>query len=300
MPVGLACAVGTSLCYGLGSVLQAAAASAAVPSRDLDPRLLLTLARGWRYPVGLALDAAGFVLSLVALRTLPLYVVQSVAASFLAVTAVVGIPVLGLRMRRRETCALLAVVLGLTLVGLSAAPESAHVLGTRAGWLVVGVAVALVLLAGPLVRLTARRSAWVLGSIAGLSFGVVSVAGRALSAPLGTDLARDLHLLARAPATYAVLVATPLALVAYATALQRGTVVQATAPLVVGETVLPALAGLAFLGDHARPGWGTVALVGFVVAVGSSVLLAQFGEVATPPTARGRRSASSRADRARP
>lgn len=278
MPVGLACAVGTSLCYGVGSVLQSAAAANADPVVRLDPRLLLTLVRTWRYPVGLALDGAGFVLSLVALRSLPLYVVQSVASTFLAVTAVAGVLVLGLRMHRIEVVALVVVVLGLTLVGLSAAPQSARVPGTPAQWLVLAAAVALILVSVPSARVTGREGALLLGGVGGLAFGLVAVAARALSASVTRgSLADAVEVLVGAPAFYAVLAASPLALVAYATALQRGTVVQATAPLVVGETVLPAVAGLAFLGDHPRPGWGAPAALGFVLAVGASLLLSRFG-----------------------
>jgi drug/metabolite transporter (DMT)-like permease len=283
MPVGLVCAVGTSLCYGVGSVLQSAAAADAEPTVSLDPRLLLRLLRTWRYPVGLALDGAGFLLSLVALRSLPLYVVQSVVSSFLAVTAVAGVVLLGLRMRRLEATALVVVVLGLTLVGLSAAPQAADALGTRGQWLVLAAAVALVLAALPLARIGGREGAWMLGGVGGLAFGAVAVAARALSASVTPGrLADDVQVLVAAPAFYALLVASPLALIAYATALQRGTVVQATAALVVGETVLPAGAGLALFGDHPRPGWGALAALGFVLAVGASLLLSRFGDVEAP------------------
>ena len=89
--------------------------------------------------------------------------------------------------------------------------------------------------------------------------------------------------LVEAPAAYALLVAAPVALMTYATALQRGSVVQATAPLVVGETVLPAIVGLSLLGDHARPGWGVAASAGFILAVGAALVLSRFGEVSPPP-----------------
>jgi drug/metabolite transporter (DMT)-like permease len=288
MALGLVCAVGTSLCYGIGSVLQSAAASEAERVERLDPRLLLTLVRSWRYPVGLALDGIGFLLSLVALRTLPVYVVQAVISSFLAVTAVAGVAMLGLRMRRTEVVALVVVVLGLTLVGLSAAPGVAEVVGMTGQWLILASAVALVVLSLPLARMRGRGGAWLLGAAAGLAFGVVAVAARALSASVTSSrLLHDVHVLLGAPAFYAIVVASPVALIAYATALQRGTVVQATAPLVVGETVLPALAGLLLLGDHPRPGWGAVAILGFVLAVGGSLQLARFGEVeASTTTAR--------------
>jgi hypothetical protein len=183
-------------------------------------------------------------------------------------------------MRRLEVGALVLVVLGLTLVGLSAAPETAGVVGERTQWLVLAVVVALVLVGVPLARVGGQVGVWLLGGAAGLAFGAVAVAARVLSASVDRGrLIDDLHVLVTAPASYAVLVATPVALVAYATALQRGTVVAATAPLVVGETVLPALAGLALLGDHPRPGWGLVATLGFVIAVGASLLLCRFGEV---------------------
>jgi drug/metabolite transporter (DMT)-like permease len=280
MAPGLACAAGTSLCYGVGSVLQSAAAVRTEPVSGLDPRLMLALVRTWRYPLGLALDGAGFALSLVALRSLPVYVVQAVVSSCLAVTAVAGVAVLGLRMRRLEVAAVVVVVLGLTLVGFSAAPQPANVVSTRAQWLVLAAAVALVIASLPLARVSGRAGGWVLGAAGGLAFGVVAVAARALSASVARGpLSADVHVLIRAPALYAMLVAAPLALIAYATALQRGTVVEATAPLVVGETVLPALVGLVLLGDHARSGWGAFAVLGFLLAVGGSLLLARFGEV---------------------
>jgi hypothetical protein len=120
----------------------------------------------------------------------------------------------------------------------------------------------------------------VLGSVAGLAFGVVAVGARALSFSM-TDggLVVRIQTLVDAPASYALVVAAPVALMTYATALQRGSVVEATAPLVVGETVLPAIVGLTLLGDHARPGWGVAGGAGFVLAVGAALLLSRFGEV---------------------
>jgi multidrug transporter EmrE-like cation transporter len=283
MVVGLACAVGTSLCYGIGSVLQALAAADAPSAAHLDPRLLLRLAKAWPYVLGLALDGAGFVLSLVALRSLPLYVVQAVVASFLAVTAVAGVLLLATRVRRLEGVALAVVVLGLVLVSLSAAPQSARAHGRSVEWLLLAAAAVLTVVAFPVARLSGPRGVWILGGVAGLAFGVVAVAARALSSSAQGALAPPVRVLVGAPASYALLVAAPLALVTYATALQRGSVVQATAPLVVGETVLPALAGLALLGDHARRGWGPVAAAGFTLAVAAALLLSRFGTVSVPP-----------------
>ena len=288
MLAGLACAMGTSLCYGIGSVLQAVAAANTQAAAHLDPRLLLRLAKAGPYVLGLALDGVGFVLSLVALRSLPLYVVQAIVASFVAVTAVTAVLFLGTRLRPLEWTALAGVVLGLALVSLSAASQVAQAPGRGVDWLVLAAAVTLAVLALPAGRLDGRRGAWLLGGVAGLAFGVVAVAARLLSASTSHGhLLPPVHVLAQSPSTYALVVAAPLALVTYATGLQRGSVVQATAPLVVGETVLPALVGLVVLGDHARPGWGLVAVAGFVLAVAAALVLSGFGEVSTPESGRG-------------
>ena len=71
----------------------------------LDPRLLGRLLRSWKYVVGVGLDGLGFLLSLAAVRTLPLFVVQSVVASFLAVTAVLGAIFLKMPLTRRDRSA---------------------------------------------------------------------------------------------------------------------------------------------------------------------------------------------------
>ena len=59
------------------------------------------------------------------MRTLPLFVVQSVVASFLAVTAVLGAIFLKMPLTRRDRIGLGVVVLGLVLVGASAAEDRA-------------------------------------------------------------------------------------------------------------------------------------------------------------------------------
>ena len=63
-------------------------------------------------------------------------------------------------------------------------------------------------------------------------------------------------------------------------ALQIGSVNGATAALVVGETVLPGMIGVWWLGDASRPGFAWLAVTGFVLAVLGAVAVAWFGEPA--------------------
>lgn len=278
--VGLVTAFAAALCYGVGSVLQAVAARDTAAVQGLDPRLLVRLVRSWRYVLGLGLDGLGFLLSLVAVRSLPLFVVQAVVASFLAITAVLGAVFLKMRLSRADRVALAVVVAGLVLVGASAAEDTAVTTTDTDGWALLGATALLALLAVPLGRWEGARGAAALGAIAGLAFGATSVAARMLPGTLTVSgVVDDPSPLLTSPALYALVLAGVVAMLTYSIALQRGSVTQATAPLVVGETVVPALVGLLVLGDEPRAGWGGVAVAGFVLAVGGAVALARHGEL---------------------
>ncbi len=60
-------------------------------------------------------------------------------------------------------------------------------------------------------------------------------------------------------------------------ALQLGSVNGATAALVAGETVVPGVVGVLWLGDTFRPGLGWLAVLGFFLAVAGAVAVAAFG-----------------------
>src|SRR3954469_23577154 len=82
----LVAALGCAVCYGTGSVLEQVGARRERTATSIDPRLLLRLAGQAPYVAGLALDGVGWALSLLALRTLPLFLVQSAVAASIAVT----------------------------------------------------------------------------------------------------------------------------------------------------------------------------------------------------------------------
>ena len=62
-------------------------------------------------------------------------------------------------------------------------------------------------------------------------------------------------------------------------ALQLGSVNGATAALVVGETVIPGLVGIIWLGDNALPGRTWLAVLGFIFAVVGAIAVAWSGAV---------------------
>jgi hypothetical protein len=86
------------------------------------------------------------------------------------------------------------------------------------------------------------------------------------------------------PSAYAMGVAGAAGLLAGALALQRGTVVAVTTTMVATEAVLGSLLGLV-VGDRPADGLAWLAAAGFVVTVGSALLLARFGAPDTPTRA---------------
>ncbi|QNA78179.1 hypothetical protein C8250_026130 [Streptomyces sp. So13.3] len=272
------CALGAAVCFGVASVFQAVAARAATPGSGsgVDARLFVRALRQWRYVAGLGLDTAGFALELVALRVLPIYAVGAALAASLAVTAVAAARTLKVRLKGVEWGAVAAVCGGLGMLGLASGPEGDGVGSTALRWGVLATSFAVLGLGVLAGRLPDRARAAALGFGAGIGFGVVEVAVR-----LVDDLSPGAVL--ANPAAYALLIGGGAAFLLLTSALQRGSVTAATAGMVIGETVGPALVGVIALGDRTRPGLEPLAFAGFALAVLGALVLARFGEGGAPP-----------------
>ncbi|MEO3937177.1 hypothetical protein V3N99_10510 [Dermatophilaceae bacterium Soc4.6] len=277
--LGLGCAVAASLAYGVAAVLESIAAGETRRSAGLDPRLLGRLARSWRYVLGLTLDGLAFVLWLLALRSLPLFLVEVVIAGSLAVTAVASAVLQRTRLSRPAVVSLAVVLVGLVLVALSAREGAASAVGPAVEWGLLAVTLVLTGLAVLAGRVPGARGVAALSVVAGLAFGATSIAGRLLPTPAD---GHGVWLLLTHPALWALALSGLVALLAYSTALQRGAVTQATAPLLIGETLVPAVVGIALLGDRTRDGFGPVAVVGFVLALAGALALARLAQEPTP------------------
>jgi drug/metabolite transporter (DMT)-like permease len=275
--IALAAALGSAVCYGVASVLEQVGARRADTVTSIDPRLMLRLGRELPYVTGLVLDGVGWVLSLVALQTLPLFLVQSAIASSIAVTALVAWVVLGARLTRRELAAVATIIVGLVLLSIAAAPDSARPVGVAFEWTLVAGVFVLVAAGTALARVDAARGALKLAAVAGLAFSGTAICGRVLQVP-----ARPLDLLGE-PVAWALLGYGLLGLLLFAVALQRGAVTTTNAMLFAVETVIPTVVGVALLGDRARPGRWPLMAVGAVTAITGSVLLALWNEPEPTP-----------------
>ena len=272
MVLGLLCAVLASVCYGVASVLQAVSARRTATADHLDPRLLIRLFSQLPYLLGISLDSIGFVASVVALQLhQPLFVVQAIMAGSVGVTAGIA-AVMGTQLGRNEWLALAALGLGLVLLALSAGVENDVRLGNVWYWVMLGAAVPVALLGLLGLRLTGTAAAVLLGIGAGLGFAITAVAARALQIP------HPLWKLIVTPAIWAIAAGGLIGLLLFAMALQRVAVTTVTALVLGAETVVPAVIGLAFLGDTIRAGFVPVTVAGLVLALVGAGLLARFSE----------------------
>ncbi|MEO5743699.1 MAG: hypothetical protein ABIQ53_03785 [Terracoccus sp.] len=276
MTLGLVGALVAALAYGAATVLQAIGArrlTSLPPGAGARSRAVAALP----YAAGLGLDGLGFIASVLALRTLPLFLVESAVASSVAVTAVLSVVVLHLHLRRVEIGALGAVALGLVALAAVADPGPAVHPGNGfdVATLMAAAVVAALLAAGALDH-DRQRGAVVLSLAAGLGFGGVGVSARLLEVPtpwwhLGFDAL-----------AWALVAHAALATVAYGLALARARVTTVAAITFVTETVVPAAVGLALLGDRVLAGRWPLAGLAFGLTLVGCIVLASRSEPASP------------------
>ncbi len=267
MVLGLSAALGAAVVFGVAAILQAKAVRRV--AGGAVGRILLRLLGQPLFLASVALSLCGFLLHLVAIRTIPLYLAQAGIAGSLAVTALLAVALVRERLTPADWSAVAAITLGLGLLAVASGGigEDDPPPGFVAG-LFVSIAVIAVLA----VLVGRSASPYVpsgLGVLAGLGFAGSGLAARVLP---GLSPAQ----LWDAPATYALPLSGGLAYAIYSFALRRGSVTEATGPLIVFQTVTPALVGVAMLGDQVRTGWTAVAVVGFVLTAVGAVALARF------------------------
>jgi hypothetical protein len=142
MLVACMAAFGCALCYGAGSVLQSVGARRVATIDGLNPTLVVRFAGQVPYVAGLLLDLVGWLLSLVAVRLLPLFAVQAILAGSVGVTALLAAIFLGSRPSGTQIVGLAALGVGVTLLAATAEPGPPHRVSTAVSWAaVVGVPV---------------------------------------------------------------------------------------------------------------------------------------------------------------
>lgn len=269
MLIGLPAALGAALMFGIGAI-RLAVGSRRVPfaaglSLQLIPRMLQERA----ILEALGLNLIGFVFHLIALRHIPLFVAQTGIAASLAVTAVLTVRIFGNKLNRVDWLAIVAVCLGLGLLAGAAGDAGGSEQSGRAEFGLGAAVLVLVLFAVAATRVAGGLGAALVGLVSGLGFALVSIASRLVpEITVGGVLT--------APGTYALVISGGLAFFLYSVALQRGSVMTATAPMIVMQTATPAAIGVLLLGDTIRDGWSLAAALGLLLSGAGATALARF------------------------
>ncbi|MBC7374435.1 MAG: hypothetical protein H7323_10650, partial [Frankiales bacterium] len=243
---------------------------------DGGPLLQRLLAQR-RYLLGLTLDLLGFLATAYALRSLPLFLVQSALAASIGVTALLS----RARLTARETGSLVALGVGLIVLAASATDGAARPVGNGAGRALLLGALALAA-AAVLSRRTLSRQPLAgpaLAAVAGLTGGAASICARLLVLPDPAWHAVTM------PLVWALAIFGVMCAWAFATALITTSATVATALSFGVATVLPTLVGLGLLGDVARSLPAVV--IGVALVLVATVRLARFAEPAALPVATG-------------
>ncbi|GCD91811.1 hypothetical protein [Nocardioides sp. LS1] len=283
--LGIAAALVAALLFGLGAVVQAHAVRRLDGSPTNLRAFLVSSARDpWTVGVVVAY-LLGFVLHAVAIWLLPLYLAQAAVAMSLPVTAIAS-TVVHERLTPMHWWAVAVVVVGLVLLSVGSGDPGDLVVHV---WFAVAVwagAVALALAGWRGTGLSGSSLGW----LGGLGYAGSAIAVRGV----GTPVTVAIVVAAAAVAVYGV-----LAFWLYSIALDRAPVSASTAPLIVGETFVPAVIGVLLLGDGVRPGWWPAVVAGLVLSTAGAILLSNEDGVRSP-VAGATPSSSDRAPRPGP
>jgi drug/metabolite transporter (DMT)-like permease len=230
-----------------------------------------------RWLLGMGVQAAGFVLYVVALALAPLSLVQATAAGGIGILAIMSARLTHVPLTRREQIGAAVSVGGLALLGLSLI--STHGEGTAAtyGWVGVwlaasaGGAVACVL---PLARAIGRGPAW------GIASGILFAAGDVSTKMAVSGGIENYAFLASLIVFYASGTAVLQA------AFQQGSALTTAGLSTLLTNALPILAGMVLFHEPLPSGWiGAVRIAAFAGVVAGAVLLAtkEAEPALTPP-----------------
>ena len=274
MILGYLFAALAALASGSGSILESLGVrrAGAYGGTALD---LVRLRRQRIYFLGLGTDLTGFACATAALHRLPLFLVQSVLAFSIGVTATIA-AFMGTRMAAAGWAALTVGATGLILLGLSAQPGPARALPPGWRWILPAMALPVAAIAWYAKCSHRPWAAPMLAFGAGLGFSVVGVAARTLGTPGSVSLSVS-----------AIVLNGLTAAVVFASALQEGGATAVNAIMFTTNTTLSSVIGLVWLDDRVRAGFGAVVVVGVVLAMTGSVVTAHYAAAAGERSRKG-------------
>jgi hypothetical protein len=261
-------AFATALFYSVSAVLEDDAAKRVPISGSSGKRAAMKATLSPVYIAGMLLSVLAWSASLVALRTLPLFAVQSIAASSIGLVVLITWWRTKHAPSRFEGIWLIAMGVGLVAIAVSAAPGHAMHTGNVfriSMWVLVVVVAWGASRAG---HLRGNRGSAVLGLMSGLADSGLALCARAFH----YHRHHPAHLLID-PLALALIPFAVIGMVAFAGALQRGSASLSLACQQGVVTIVPSVVGLLVLGDKARDEFIGLTIAGCLLTVASLIVL---------------------------
>ncbi len=259
---------GSAVCYGVATVLEQVGARRSAEVKKFHPKYLVKLFSQLPYLIGTLLDTIGWLMSLIAVRQLPLFLAQSFIAASLVVSGIIDRYYLHTKISNKEKLAMGIISAGLLMLTLTAVPHGSTLPSHGFRDLLI---IAPVFLAAAGVLLInfglAKKDTTLMVVFAGLAFGGTNIAARV------TRVSHfGIHVLFE-PLVLALISYGIVGTMLFSISLQRDNISRINATLFATEVVVPSILGIFFLNDKVRPGFVGVAALGLLTVVGGTVLM---------------------------
>lgn len=267
--LALAAVIGCAICNGVAVILEKIGVDEQPRQTAFSPSFITRLVRNIPYMSGIALDIIGWLLTLVAVRSLPLFLVQSIVSANIIVAALLDEIILHRRLPRRAYGLILLILAGLTALALTgSAPTLTQPINDVYQWSALIMLVVLGLAGLALMKMKAKPAAIGLAAIAGIAFGGISIVGRLLITNI------PFWSLLSSPLSWILLAYSGLGMLFFSIALQRTTATTVNAVAMAMQTVAPAAIGITLLGDNVRAGYWPLLIGAMAVTLTAALTLA--------------------------
>ncbi|MBC7546906.1 DMT family transporter [Candidatus Saccharibacteria bacterium] len=258
-----ACAV----CNGAAAVLQKVGADTQKITTSFTLKFATSLLRNWPYVLGIFLDVAAWIFTLIAVHGLPLFVVQPIIAFSVVITVFIERFAFKRRLGRKTIFAIGLIIIGLLAIALQSTVEHSMTIRGVGFWIIILAPLFLGIIGTVLVKVSARYATVALAAVAGTAFGSVAISGRIL------NFSQPYWHIVYSPVFLALIVYGLVGIATFTVALQRERASVVTAAMITFETLIPIAVGAKLLGDVPKNGsWFLVVIGASIAAVGTIVI----------------------------
>lgn len=265
--LALLAAFGCAVFNGTAAVLQKVSADKEERAVSLRSGMMFRLLKDWPYLTGLILDFLAWILTLIAVHSLPLFMVQPIVAFSVVVTLLIEIVVLRIKLNTLFAMAIALIALGLVLLVISSKSGSATNVASSVKVVIITAPLLLAVIGMVGIKGKSFLATGLLAGTSGLAFGGTSIVGRMLHwhEPYLNVLI--------SPMFISMIAYGLVGMLLFTVALQRHMASVVNAIMITFETLAPVSIGILFLGDRPKHGLWLLVIFGAGMAISGIMLI---------------------------